>query len=309
VNKTGKTLLALLNGLRRRAILLYMAAAVGLLPFFHYAEALDQARSSTLNRYMPDFDYLIKLREREIPPDPVKIEGYYRYYKKVAHYLPNKADVLGILGYCSYYSGKKNEALGWYHQATVSFPFSFALFYNLGALHYEQQDYPTAIQNFKKALKMDFKQNLRFISASRIYFPLFKDPQHIDTELAEYMKLGYERCYKLLIVSLYRTGDFSQQLQYAAQILDSPVKDPAFFLFQAGLASFHLQNYNRAIVLLQKALQADPGDYLTMHYLGLALQKIGKDEIAEPILREAEKARGDDKASRMESPEVILQIF
>ena len=67
----------------------------------------------------------------------------------------------------------------------MSFSRPFVSHYNLGALYFKKEDYPQAIQHIRDALQTDFVKNISYVSSSRIYFPLIKNPKKIDEELNE----------------------------------------------------------------------------------------------------------------------------
>jgi tetratricopeptide (TPR) repeat protein len=223
---------------RKTTFFLYLATILLSLPFANFPAAINKARGSALSRLIPQFEHLLDVRDGKITPNKERLKEYFIYFQKVDEYLPDKVDVLASLGYCAYYLGKEKDALVYYTRAILGYPDSLAFYYNLGALHFKKGEYAHAIKYLSSALKTSFVQNLSFISSSRLYFPLIKDPAHIDRELAEYIKTGYERCYRLLVLSYERLNDPANELVYAIQATAQPVKDPAFLFYKAGTASY-----------------------------------------------------------------------
>lgn len=295
--------------LPRSTFLFYLAALLVSLPFIEYNEALMQARSSTLNRFMPDFNYLILSQIQQEDLDKTKMQGYFDYYRYVDAYLPNRPDTQATLGYCAYGLGKEGDALNFYKRAVQLFPGSFALQYNLGALYFKKGDYKEAVKCFTQAFHTNVAVNLQFVFSSRIYLPLMPYSKDMEATSLAHVRLGYERCFRLLVLSHERLGEDESALTVAAQATIQSFPHDSFFYLHAGMAAYRLGRYDQAISFLQKALLKQPQDAETMRYLGLSLQALKNNTLTEELLQEANKLQEQTPKEKTEKEKIILLLY
>jgi len=292
-----------------KAALFYLLVFLISLPFVQYKKTLLKAETSTLSRFIPDFTYLLDFRDQKTPLDKTRLQEYYNYFSKANEFLPNKADILGMQGYCAYYLGKEKEALAIYQQTILTYPYSFGFRYNLGAIYFKAGRFPEAISAFEQALQMNVPQNISFITTSRIFFPLMRTLLKANEELKIYLRAGFERCYTILLASLEQTGDFTKALHYSLAATKSPFNNPAFFAYHAGIETYHLGKYHEAVFFLQKSLQLSPDNPDAFYYLGLSLQKIGKLDLAATTLKKGEELKQAGITNPFSNPQVVLQIY
>jgi len=242
-----------------RAFWLYIFAALFIHFLCDYQEGQSRARGAAISRYMPDFRYLVDFRDERVPFDQKKFKESDNYFRLLNKYMPDHADVLGMLGFCSYYLGQEKDAAMFYEQALYRFPGSFAYRYNLGVLAFKRGDYAQAKEYFLKSLEAPLPENLNYISSSRVFWPLYNNVEEIKKELPEYIKKGRERSYRLLTLCYYHLKDFAGLIPVAQFALNFSGKDQEFYYYSLGLAYLHLRQYPQTFLLLQKALTIDPG--------------------------------------------------
>ena len=273
MNHRPPKIISLIRKWPRATFFLYLAAFIVSLLFIKYPAALQQARSSTLNRFMPNFDYLVLSQIQQENLDKKKMQEYFDYYQLVDIYMPNRADTQGTLGYCAYALGKEDTALNFYKRAVQLFPQSFAFQYNLGALYFKRGQYEIAKNYFTQALQTDPRLNLQFTFTSRLYYPLLPPSQNPEATALAHVKLQYERCFRLLVLTLEKLGKDEPAFQTAVQATLQSFPDDTFFYLHAGKAAYRLGWHSQTIAFLQKALIKKPQDPETLRLLGLSLRR------------------------------------
>lgn len=257
-----------------RTFWIYVLAALFAHFLCDYQEGKSRAKGAAISRYMPDFRYLVDFRDDRVPFDQKKFEESYNYFRLLNKYMPDHADVLGMLGFCSYYLGQEKQAASFYERALYRFPNSFAYRYNLGILAFKRGDYAQAKQYFLKSMEASLPENLNYISSSRVFLPLYDNIDEIKKELPEYAKKGRERAYRMLTLSYYYLKDFVGLAPVAQFALNFSGEDQEFYYYSLGLAYVHLKQYPRAFLLLQKALTIDPSVPETQYLFNLVVSNM-----------------------------------
>ncbi len=153
-----------------------------------------------LNHIMPrSFDYLVKTFQAKEAFDERKLKSYLYYYQKVAEYMPERADAIGMTGFCLYQLGKKEKAIAAYQRALKVNPYFFWFYYNLGVMYLEQGQMSKAKDMFNQAKDQQPARTLFFIKNSRrIYLLLImKRMKEGQQELMQQLKEDYRKSYIL----------------------------------------------------------------------------------------------------------------
>ncbi|VAX35579.1 hypothetical protein MNBD_UNCLBAC01-669 [hydrothermal vent metagenome] len=151
---------------------------------------------SILNHIMPrSFEYLVETVQQKKEFDPRKLKTFLYYYQKVIEYMPNRADAIGLTGFCFYHLGETEKAMASYKKAIVSYPQFFWYYYNLGMIHLEQKQYAQAVEFFKKGLSLNPEKTMKLIYESRrIYFPLISITASLTKTLPpKQLEQGYQK--------------------------------------------------------------------------------------------------------------------
>ena len=131
-----------------------------------------QSKVTTLNYFIPSFDYLVEFIEQ---PGIFKKErlhsynGYIDYYERVIDLYPTMAEGYGMLGFLYFQDGDLPKARQAYEKAIVLNPGFFWLHYDLGILYCKDRQYRSAETEFKRALVLAPENSLKFIVHSKIY--------------------------------------------------------------------------------------------------------------------------------------------
>jgi len=132
--------------------------------------------------------------------DQKTIKRYIYYCQKIVEFMPHRSDAHGLLGFCYYHIGKKQEAIKSYEKALSLNPHFFWFYYNLGLIHLEQGQYEKTEELFKKALSSKPETTLLFIYQSkRLYLPISSIiKSRLNILPPDQLHNGYRRCALLL---------------------------------------------------------------------------------------------------------------
>ncbi len=158
----------------------------------------DKRQILILNHIMPrSFDYLVETFYKKKAFDLRRLKSYLYYYQKVAEYMPERADAIGMTGFCFYQLGETDRAIVAYKRALEINPHFFWFYYNLGVIYLKKGRYQEAREAFNKAKDIQPERVLFFIKNSRrIYLPLVaKGMKDIQKELTNQLKEDYRKCY------------------------------------------------------------------------------------------------------------------
>ena len=298
--------------LKQRTFMLYLWVLLLSLIFVDYPRTTTHVVSATLSRYMPSFEYLALLNRHRDRINARELREYEKYLKKVVHFLPQRPDAHGLLGFCQYYLGKRKEAVAAYENAVKVYRDVFNFHYNLGIIHMQDGDDAKAFEHLKAALDTDAMDNVRFISNSRMYFPFFKSgqsPEILAGSIGETLRDGYRQCYLLFFFNCERTQNYHDMLLYARQALAAGFPDDGPFYYYAGLASFYHQEYAEAVYCFGEGIKRGFEDAGLYYYLGLAFKQAGKNDYAVVAIQKSRELSQKGKTFSIDPSALPLQIF
>ena len=162
----------------------------------------DKAAVMTVNLNMPSFDGLIEFNAGR-GKDAEFLKEYVKYYEQIIKYQPASWGSYGMLGFCYYHLGDEEKAIHSYEKAASLNPYFFWFYHNLGVIHFRNGEYEKAGEFFKQAADLDPSLTLTAILSSKVYRQVRVGDKDFAKELKRNLKLGYEACYKLLIISSY----------------------------------------------------------------------------------------------------------
>jgi tetratricopeptide (TPR) repeat protein len=242
-----------------------------------------KARIKTLNRQMPDFQYLAQIARAPGRFDPVRMKDYVRYYQRVVEYFPSMGEAWGMLGFCyHFYDGKTQQAIEAYEKAIQCNPRFFWFYYNLGSLHYQQGDYAKAVRMLEAAIKQDFAQSAKFILSSQYIYRQTRNALSLNhpRDLKAQFQRGYEDALVLLLQAYDHRKRYSAVVPLAFNLLQMDNVDKERLYFYLSKATFHLQQHKRSIVFVQETLKRNPRNSDAIQYLALNLKALGQDQAA-----------------------------
>ncbi len=278
-----KIMLKSLKWILSRAIVFYLIVYSFSNVIVDYEKIRFGLKIKILNSVMPQsFSYLIESVEAQKEKDALIIEQYVKFYVKVVEFFPERADALGMLGFCYYHLGQVKKAISAYTQATSLEPDLFWFPYNLGLIYAQNGQYQKAKDYFHKALNADLKKTLGYITASKvIYRGLLLHVRQGEQELNRRLNEGYRNALNFFIFCAYQTGDFNDLTQYFNQAVTLKVKDLDKIYRYAGIVTYRMGKYNDALFYFKESLRNNPqnGEEI-YYYLGLTYQALGDDTLA-----------------------------
>ncbi|HLF18685.1 MAG TPA: tetratricopeptide repeat protein [Candidatus Omnitrophota bacterium] len=295
-----------------RGAVLYLALFGASLLIVDYKVIRERVIIRTLNHNMPGgFTHLIRLGEREpnTAADKEMFEQYERYYEKVVQFLPQLADAHGFLGISYYYLGKEKKAIASLEKAAVLNPYFFWFPYNLGVIYYKKGDHEKAVKYFEMARKKNPEMAMLIITKSIEYQRALTGVVNLGEIILPRLKAGYSECHRLLILSYLALKDYGKAIALANEAVSIGLNSQEMFYYYAGVASYHLEDYQKSIYFLQQAIEIDP-DYAEAYYfLSLNLKAAGKDEMAAQVLAKAVTLQQQGHEKKPKEEEAYLRAI
>ncbi|GEM_PF-1055406 len=248
-----------------------------------------KAQLVTLNHYLPSFDYLADFASGKTERIEDKFSESIYYYKKVIEYLPPfQADAYGMIGFCQYQLGERQQAVSAFEKAIELNPLFFWFYHNLGVIHFINEDYQKAADALQKAVALPAQITLKIISSSKIYLDILREMTAEQYNPTQQWKVSQRDCYEVLAACYFSLNDFHKMAAVALRAAElNQGKNPRFYYY-AGIASYELREYSKAIFLLEESLRADPGNLDAYYYLEESLRALGKEiEIMPSLLQKA----------------------
>jgi len=287
--------LNLLKVVLTRAIIFYF------LCFFVTSMIVDQKRimfgikTRIIERVMPDnFLYLVDYSKGHKAFDLKQFKKYTKFYEKIVEFYPERADALGMLGYCYYHASRKKMALAAFKSAIVENPNFFWFYYNQGVLNYQLGRYRQAVDSLSKALTISKNDTLEYILSSKVIFrSILISSKAFQFETKQRLQNGYDDCYRLMVLSYFHLEDYSSMynVALAAGKMPHKINNPGHYSYYAGIAAFHLKDYMKAIYYFQQSGESMPWNFKAYRYWGLSLKALHKDELAEHYFKQSENKR------------------
>ncbi len=262
-------------------LVLYLFACFFVFYFANYERAWNHAVTSTLSRYMPVPKYWRDFNFARGKLEIKKIKEFQRYYRKVSQFMPFLPEAHAMAGFCYFYDGEIAKAQRAYQVAVDVYPKVFNFHYNLGLIALKRNDFPAALEYFKKSVAVAPIENIQFILVSRIYqpfLPFAHQPQALATEMGEHTKEFYRQAYLRILEISQTIGDYQTMLKYSRLAMASGVLEKSIVYFYTGCAAYELKEYRDAGAYLQEAVKH--GFYYAQGFrmIGLCLQALGKPE-------------------------------
>ena len=170
---------------------------------------MHEVKKNTLNFFMPrEFKVFSEAIYNDVNFHQDALVKYQNYYRKIAEYMPYRAEAYGLLGFCSYYLGDKEKAIKSYIKAIELNPDFFWYYYNLGIIYWKSHQWQLSRQYLQKAIQVKPQETLKFIYSSQmIYLPIIKDRGYDFKKISEELQKGYEKGYQFSMISKYIIGN------------------------------------------------------------------------------------------------------
>lgn len=304
---------SILKWILSRTFILYVALFALSLPLIDYKTLNERIMIRTLNHNIPleGFGYLLRLGEGtgQVAVEQKRLEGYVRYYEKVVKYVPNLADAHGMLAFSYFYLDQGAKAQRELEKAGVLNPHFFYFQYNLGVIHFLNEDYAKAAKYFATAREKKAELAVLAIKNGIEYQRALRGITNMSEIIMVKLKSAYTECYRLLIISHLKQQHYREALTYSREAIELGLGQPEVFYYYAGLATHQLKQYEVSLALLQQAIKIDPGYAEVYHCLGLNLKALGKDDMAAAAAAMSIKLIKEQKNKRPKENEAYLRII
>ena len=131
---------------------------------------------------------------------------------------------------------------------------------------------------------------LAYQAASRLHV----DRQQHETAIAQAQRAlaldpNDANCYLAIAYALIYAGRPQEALGYVDKAIRLDPHYPDYYLFILGLAHFHLDQYQEAVTLFEKALKLNPENYIPLIPLSAAQARLGRKKEAATALDKLQK--------------------
>ena len=132
---------------------------------------------------------------------------------------------------------------------------------------------------------------LAYQAASR----LLVDRQQHETAIAQAQRAlaldpNDANCYLAIAYALIYASRSQEALSFMDKAMRLDPHYPAYYLFVFGLAHFHLEQYEEAVTLFEKALKLNPVNYIPLVPLSAAQAQLGREQEAAATLDKLQKS-------------------
>jgi tetratricopeptide (TPR) repeat protein len=123
------------------------------------------------------------------------------------------------------------------------------------------------------------------------------------------LQQGYADCCAALSQSFYKLKDYSAMIRIAEMAQQSGFFDKSQFYFYLGLAAYGLNDYGKAVTLLQQSISLNAANPEAFAYMGLSLQTLNKADVAAQFLLQAQRLGYSGSDSGFALKNIKLKIF
>ncbi len=259
---------------------MYLACFLAVWHILDYPKAKGNAVAQTMSRFVPGIHYFGDFVDKHDHFDEFKLHQCIAYHKRVINFFPfQKSEAYQMLGFCYDRLGNTAMAIQSYQASIKANPEYFWPYYNLGIYAYRKGNYSKAVNYFQQALQKDLKINMLLMLRSKVFTDV-RLSDRPDYNVFEGIKDGREVAYIFMMESLFKIGAYDQLLGTALAGLKEGFGDQDIFLYYAGKAAFCQKSYEKAVELLQLALQKNPHNPDALLYMGLCMRVAGKEDLA-----------------------------
>lgn len=291
---------------------IYALTAVVIIKFTNF----DLIKTKKLDFYNSDALYPLDYLKKKAPYDKVRFSAALHYYKILTEVSSRSSRAWGTLGLCYYYLGSIKQAENCYQKAVLlTSPEYFEFHYDLGIFYFRQGKYMKAAELFKEAIQRA-EERLKQTTFS------WASEQGMDAQSSAFMRFvmvqtstAYVNANKMLIVCYDKLGSFSEEKKTAVNVLRLQFSsEPEVFLYFAGLASFHLNDYKESEAFFYQCLSKNPNFTLAYHYLELIYKTTHRDGMVEQVSQQARSLKDLKSLSEFQKelevpPDLILDFL
>ena len=264
-----------------------------------------------LNRIKPaSFKHLADLENNSVNLNPSSLVLYILFYQKIIGYFKDAVDARAMAGFCYALMGRYKVALELYSEAIQLNPHVFWFHYNQGLIYYKLNRYEEAWVSLEKAVQTNHKATLAFVRSSQIiYKSIFVEAPSVYYNLDSRLYEAYIKCFKMLILTYYRLQKYQAIINLAQKAIDQNTRERDFFHYYLGLAFYQMGRHEEAVDQFQKSVQLNPDFADAYYFLGLSVQKMGKENEGDRLIKQAQKILETKKQTKFSGEQVNFQMF
>ncbi len=186
----------------------------------------EKSKIITISYYFPHFPYFADIVSGEKQPNKELMDGYHfsrpyifhTYYQRAVDLLTDNDSARYLLGFCDYYMGQGKEAQKHYEKALEINKYFFWVYYNLGIIYFQEQDYLRSATVLTNALRLNKNITLEILHQSAFYRQIWRNlpnpPQVLESNLQE----GFQDAAFLLASCYLKAGGFDPALQLVGSL-------------------------------------------------------------------------------------------
>jgi len=214
------------------------------------------------------------------------------YYHSLLSFVPSPALVYGNLGFCDFHLGEMGKAVDHYQKAVQLEPRLYSFYYDLGVISQMAQNPDGAAALFTRSLELLPQKPQDFLKL--LGTPVNSPMAGVGAELQQlWQRAQYDReqIYRLLADIYSQAQDYPNAQRIALEgVAAFPANAELFY--SAGLASYHLKQYARAVELLTAAVRLDPHYAEAYYYRAQSYKEFGQTLNMQKDIQMAMEARG-----------------
>ncbi|MFT5169977.1 MAG: tetratricopeptide (TPR) repeat protein, partial [Candidatus Omnitrophota bacterium] len=233
--------------------LLYTVAQLGSSYNLGLLERLNQKRMAVGD----DWD----LDEVVIQKDQRKLDIYKAYYQNILQQFPTRADAYGLAGYFSYQMGDYIYAYTNYTKAVALNKDFYFYHYNLAASAVKMGKYEEAFRSLMEVVSYTKEERMyqMIMESKKVYLPLVLNRlKHNGETPQEHFVAAYNNTSRYIISYLSNQKQYDKVIQILPVVLARDTQAQGFYYFHAGVAYFHLKDFDKAIIFLKRSMEEDP---------------------------------------------------
>jgi len=271
-----------------RSIIFYLLCSFLIWHWLDYHALVNNAIPQTMSRLTPPIDYFDDFISKQNNYDRFKLMDCIYYHKAVAKYFPfQKAESLGMMGFCYERLGQKQLAIDAYKQSIASNPDYFWPYYDLGVIFYNQNQYSKAAEYFQNAAEEDPVKTIVLLSRSKVYNDVRLSDGTGSYNVIQSIKEGQKQAMILMMESLNKLGLYDQLLAVAINGIKQGTDDEGIFYYYAAVAAYYQKYYPQSLRFLQISLQANANNPDAYLYMGMGLKMVGQEGPAQLFIQRA----------------------
>lgn len=282
------TALKYLKVIFSRSVVFYLLCCLVIWHLLDYHALINNAIPQTMSRLTPPIDYFDEFVSKQDHYDRFKLMNCIYYHQAVVKYFPfQKAEALGMQGFCYERLGEESRAIDAYKQSIASNPDYFWPYYDLGVIFYNKGQYSKAAEYFQEAIEQNPVKTIVLLSRSKVYNDVKLSHDNGSYDVLESLREGQKQATILMLETLNKLGLYNQLLVVSINGIKQGTDAEGIFFYYAGLAAFNQKYYPQAMRFLQMSLQSNSNNPEALLYMGMCLKMAGQQDTAQLFIERA----------------------